>query len=279
MNLSDYEFGLFRDLARRSVGLHLPEIKRTLVASRLARRLRHYGLEGYLDYFRIVEKDPDEFRVMVDLLTTHTTRFFREPAHFSFLSDSVLQKMEAGVKLRCWCAACSTGEEAYSLAMLLDDRLGPERWSLLATDVSEPAVEQAGRGLFRMELAGDIPEYYLRRYGLKGVGTMQGWFSFEEGLRKNIQFQNLNLKQEYHFKEKFDFIFIRNVMMYFDRPTRAGIVTRLCQVLQPGGYLFTGSAESLHGISRDFATVHPSVYIKSGRERAVAQVLPEVAIQ
>ena len=264
--LTDHEFTYFRHLMRESVGLALSEDKKTLVSSRLAKRLRARGLTNYTEYLRLVKDDTQEFQRMVDLLTTHTTSFFREAEHFAYLGREYLAHLAPDVRVRVWCAACSTGEEAYCLGMVLQDRLGAGRWELIASDVSEPALDTARTGLYPLERTREIPAYYLKRFALRGRASQpaEGFFTFSDEIKAPISFRAVNLQESWHFQERFDIIFLRNVMIYFDQSTRHDLVRRMLAVLKPDGLMFSGHSESLFGISPKLRGVRPAVYRLAG---------------
>jgi chemotaxis protein methyltransferase CheR len=207
---------------------------------------------------------------MVDLLTTHTTSFFREAEHFAYLGRDYLSGLDPDARVRVWCAACSTGEEAYCLAMVLQDRLGADRWELVASDVSEPALNAARSGLYPLERSAEIPSYYLKRYALRGRASLpsEGFFTFSDEIKAPISFRMINLQEPWRFQERFDVIFLRNVMIYFEPETRHRLVRRMLDVLRPGGLMFSGHSESLFGISPELRGVRPAVYRREMEDRA-----------
>lgn len=259
--LSDNEFDRFSRLIYELAGIHLSSAKKALVSGRLGRRLRHYALGSYSDYYRLVTsgQEPAEQQVLVDLLTTNETYFFREPRHFDFLRDHILPRHRGG-EFRVWSAACSSGQEPYTLAMVLADRLGHGRWSLHATDISSQVLDKARRGVYTLAEARHIPADYLKRYCLKGVREQQGNFAIERRLREAVTFRQFNLNGEWDMPQKFDLIMLRNVMIYFERDTKARLVDRLANQLSPGGYLIVGHSETLNGVSERFRAVSPSIY-------------------
>lgn len=266
IQLTDEEFGLFQDLIYRLARISLSDQKKALVAGRLNRRLRHLGLPSFRSYYEYVNTraGASELQLMVDALTTNETSFFREPDHFHFLGKEILEKRQAhSPRVRIWSAACSSGEEPYSLAMVCHDRLGSERWQILATDISRTVLERAERGVYSITAAPRIPDYYLKKYALKGVGNMEGMFTFNDEIKNGIRFQSMNLADREPCEIQFDCIFLRNVMIYFDRETKSQIVRHMEDCLIDGGYLFIGHSESLHGLGSRLKTIRPSVYRKS----------------
>jgi chemotaxis protein methyltransferase CheR len=257
--ISDSEFILFRDLIYGLAGIHMPDTKKGLVSGRLGKRLRQLSLKSFRDYFARVREDAAERQVMVDLLTTNETYFFREPKHFDFLRGELLPRVGQR-ELRVWSAACSSGEEPYSLAMSLADTRGFGGWRILGTDISGRVLAAARRGVYPMEDAESIPKKYLGRFCLRGVRSQQGKFCIDERLRQRIEFRQLNLNGNWGAMERFHLVFLRNVMIYFNATTKAQLVERIAGQLEPGGHLVIGHSETLNGLTSRFAVVRPSVY-------------------
>jgi len=259
--ISDREFRQIRDFIYEVAGISLTDAKKALVCGRLGKRLRHYGLKKFSDYLRLVSggAHPEERQMMVDLLTTNETYFFREPRHFDYLREEILPRFR-GQPLRVWSAACSTGAEPYSLAMTLAGEHGGDNWHITATDISARVLETARRGLYTLAEASRIPPAYLHKYCLKGVRSQAGQFMIERRLREAIEFRPLNLNGPWTGLDRFHVIFLRNVMIYFDPPTKARLIERMARQLVPGGYLVVGHSESLNGIQGPLRTMVPSVY-------------------
>ncbi len=260
--ITDAEFGKFAKLLYECAGIHLSERKKVMLATRLHKRLRYYGFHSFGQYYRLVtdEAHADERQVMIDHLTTNETHFFREPAHFKFLADLLRDQKPEFCSV--WCAASSSGEEVYTLAMVLDDILGPERWALLGSDISSRVLKTARQGVYPEEDNHSIPERLLKKYCLKGRGEQSGRFAIDRSLKQNVELRQINLTQTLPTIGPFDLIFIRNVMIYFDAQTKARVVQRVLKALKPGGFIITSHSETLHGISPDIAMVKPSVYRK-----------------
>lgn len=260
--ISDGEYAAFQRLMLESAGIRLPENKRTLVKSRLAKRLRHLKLQNYTQYLQLLKDSQhlEEKQCAINLLTTNETYFFREPKHFDFLQKAVLPVEDR--PFRVWSAACSYGQEAYSIAMLLADRLGSRPWEIVATDISTTVLVKARLGHYSLEEARHIPEAYLRKYCLRGTGDFEGTFLVKKSLRDRIQFQHANLNGELPGKQRFDIIVLRNVMIYFNQEVKARLVSRLHDRLLPGGYFIIGHSETLNGINPGLAMVSPSIYHK-----------------
>lgn len=250
--ISDREFVLFRQLMREVAGVDLSDSKKHLVSGRLSRRLREHRLGSFSDYYQLVSRDPqgEEFQRMLDLLTTHETYFFREPRHFDYLARHVLPQLAGRRELRIWSAASSTGEEAYSLAMVLMDQLGPDaRWSIFASDISRDVLRRARRGIYPQQRVRDTPDDYVRRFCLRGIGSQQGSVRIAPEIRERVEFAQVNLNQPLAGLGEFDVIFLRNVLIYFDHETKRQIVHRLAAQLRRRGWLFVGHSETLNGLS------------------------------
>jgi chemotaxis protein methyltransferase CheR len=257
--LADSEFIQFQSLIFKLAGIHMNSTKRALVAGRLSRRLRHYNLLDYGEYLNIVINDESEQKIFVDLLTTNETYFFREQKHFDFLHH-YLQSYHQNHKLRIWSAACSTGEEPYSLAMMLADALEGKEWEILATDINRTVLEAAKAGRYPITAAEKIPRPYLCRYCLQGVREQAGWFLVAEELRARIDFQLLNLNAALPNVGLFDCIFLRNVMIYFNPDTKKQLIARLIRHIRPNGYLIVGHSETVSGVHPKLQLVRPSIY-------------------
>jgi chemotaxis protein methyltransferase CheR len=260
--LSDSEFADFQRMIFGIAGISMSPAKKALVAGRLAKRLKHHGLGSYREYFQMLSQQQDEMQMAVDLLTTNETYFFREPKHFDFLCDKVLPQHPGGRPFRVWSAACSSGEEPYTLAMLLADRLRSAPWEVFGSDISTQVLEKARRGLYPMDRARGIPPALLRTYCLKGIGSQEGQLLVDAALRKRVSFSQINLNEPLPDVGEFDVIFLRNVMIYFQAETKRQVVGRLLTKLRPGGYFIVGHSESLNGLAQKLESVAPSVYRK-----------------
>lgn len=262
--LRESEFEQFRALLYRIAGISLSSAKMSLVSSRLAKRLKHHGLADYGDYYRLItaRDGAPELQVAIDLLTTNETHFFREPKHFDFLRQRLASLRRPGHALRIWSAACSSGEEVYSIAMLLDEALGAAGWEVLGSDLSTQVLAKAGVGQYPMTRAAEMPRPYLNRYCLKGTGPQEGTLLIARALRDRVRFLQHNLTGAASGVGEFDVIFLRNVMIYFDRDTQRQVVRHLLPSLRRGGYLLIGHSESLTGITEELRQVAPAVYQK-----------------
>lgn len=262
--ITDQEFGLFQKLIHDIAGISMSPAKKPLISGRLAKRLAHHGATSYGDYFCILQKEgaQGELQIAVDLLTTNETYFFREHKHFDFLKNEVLTHYRPGRPFRVWSAACSSGQEPYTLAMVLADSLGDAPWEILASDISTRVLERARTGQYALEQAEKVPKHYLNRYCLKGVREQDGTFIVERALRSRITFSQINLNQSLPNVGGFDVIFLRNVMIYFDPETKRQVVGRLGSVLRKGGHMIVGHSESLNGVTESLTVVKPSIYRK-----------------
>ena len=252
----------FREISRtvyEVAGILLPKGKEGLVRARLAKRLRAVGVATYGAYLgRVRDAKSGELAEMIDALTTNKTNFFREPAHFEFLRRRVLPTLGAG-PLRFWSAGCSTGEEPYTLGMVLRDALpdlARRDVRILATDISRRVLTQARAGVYAQGPTSDVAPDVLRRHFTR---TADGW-EIAPAVRALVAFASLNLMGAWPMRGPFQAIFCRNVMIYFDRPTQQTLVQRYYDLLAPGGYLFVGHSESLSALEHGFSYVQPAVY-------------------
>jgi chemotaxis protein methyltransferase CheR len=275
--LSEREFSLFQALVEREAGIHLGPSKQALLVGRLSRRVRALGLGSFGAYYRHVTGEGAEAareRVrMLDCLCTHETHFFREAPHFDFLQQHVFPEWRARGRrwpLRVWSAGCSTGEEAYSLAMVLLAHFPPSSgWEVevLATDLSTWALGRAREALWPVEKAASIPRPLLRSFMLQGVRSQQGWMKAGPELREVMRFARVNLSDERTWPPgPFELIFCRNVLIYFGAEARTRTLEGLLQRLPSTGYLFLGHAESLTYSAERVRCVAPNVYRASRTE-------------
>ncbi|HEY6250355.1 MAG TPA: protein-glutamate O-methyltransferase CheR [Candidatus Angelobacter sp.] len=253
--LSRSVFLLFQELVHSESGIWLGEHKKMLLCGRLAKRLRQLDLSSFESYYSTVKHDPKERWAMLDLLTTNETHFFRDPQQFRHLEEEVIpewkREADAGKRprmLKIWSAGCSTGEEPYSILMVLLDHFSSDsRWSIrvLGTDISARVLNKAEQGQWPVEQAQEIPPPRLKRYMLKGLGHNDMWMQAKPELRDRLTFASLNLNSaEYNLKNKFDAVFCRNVLIYFSAASKAEVVRKLFCHLAPGGRLFLSPVES-----------------------------------
>jgi len=264
VTLKDNEFQQFQSWLHNTAGISLSPAKKALVAGRLSKRLKHYNLSSYGDYFRLItqKSEATELQVALDLLTTNETHFFREPKHFDYLRQQVLPKVQPGKTFRVWCAASSSGEEPYSIAMTLSDGLPSTPWEIIASDISLRVLEKAHSGHYSIARANTIPKPFLAKYCLKGTGAQEGTFLIETKLRSRVQFMQINLNAALPKIGEFDMIFLRNVMIYFDIDTKCQVVARMLPLLKPNGLFIVSHSESLNGVTDNLKLISPSIYRK-----------------
>lgn len=261
-SITDQEFSRFQRLLYDIAGIQLSAAKKPLLCGRLAKRLREHGLESYGEYFELLgsKRQPQELQIAVDLLTTNETYFFREPKHFDFLRKWAAERR--GKTVRIWSAACSSGEEPYTIAMVLADVLGDGPWEILASDLSTRVLEKASRGQYDLQRTSGIPKASLSKYCLRGTGPHEGTLLIAKELRQRVQFRHVNLNQPLPQVGEFDIIFLRNVMIYFDADMKRRVVGNLSERLKSGGYLIIGHSESLNGITSALRADVPTLYRK-----------------
>ena len=264
-DLSDTQFQDVSQLVYRMAGIHLKENKKALVRSRLMKRLRSLGLPSFHDYMALLNSDQgrDELDSMIDAITTNKTGFFREKAHFEFLADEVLPKL--GTRMRFWSAACSSGQEPYTLAIQLRESLpNIDRMDVkvLATDISAQMLAKARRGVYPPKEISAIPGTLLHKYFIRSRGPGGEEYRVKEELRRLVTVGTVNLMASWPMRGPFDVIFCRNVMIYFDKPTQQRLVNRFWNLLASGGYLFVGHSEGLSAIEHRFRYIRPAVYLK-----------------
>ena len=267
--LSDRELDRIIDLAHRACGIDLSKGKRELIQARLSKKIRQGKFASFRHYYEHVTSDRtgEELIALLDALTTNFTSFLREPAHFEFLRKSILPSLDGPVRI--WSAACSTGEEPYTIAMSLLDELGEpddaaaKRVRVLASDISPRALAIAERGVYEAERFRDFPLDWRGKFLLRGADSAAGWYRIKPAVRRLVEFRRVNLIEPFPASPAFQVIFCRNVMIYFDRETRTRLVNRLASFLEPGGYLLIGHSESLTGIPHPYQYIQPAVYRRS----------------
>ena len=260
-DLSVDDFNRARRIAYERAGLAIPDGKEGLVRARLGKRLRDRNVTTFGAYLDLVEleRGGEELTALIDLLTTNKTDFFREPAHFDFLVDQIVPVyLSTGLQLRIWSAGCSSGEEAYTLAIVLREALPAGfDFRILATDISTRVVAMAKKGVYSApQLAGVSAERRARWF----APTPDGGAIVRPELRASISFAHLNLMAPWSMAGPFDAIFCRNVMIYFNKPTVTTLVRRFHDLLSHGGHLFVGHAESLTAIEHEYRYIQPAVY-------------------
>lgn len=255
--LSNEEFNAIRKLVYGTIGVNLTEAKKTLTVSRLNKRLKELRINSYAKYIDFLKNNPGEMEHLFNLITTNVTKFFREYHHFEYLEKTFLPQLEkyadAGYhkkNIRVWSAGCSTGEEPYTIAMVLNEYFSQKKsWKikLLASDINTQTLEKAKAGIYSYKEVGDIPYGLLKKYFKLGIGENQGKFKVKEVLQRYVTFQQINLTgpQPYPINEPLDIIFCRNVFIYFDKQTQNNVLMRFYKHLKPGGILCLGHSESI----------------------------------
>lgn len=276
-DLTDDTFEQIRRVVDRESGIHLSPAKKALVTGRLMPRLRALGLPDFPQYVKLALRDDGERARMIDRITTNETSFFREPWQFDFLVGTAIPRwrneQRAGLRprrVRVWSAGCSTGEEPFSVAMTLLSELEPEGWQIeiLATDISHRVLESAAAATWRDRRRDEIPTELLHRFMLRGVGSQVGHIRAKDELRRVIRFGWANLTGEtFPTIGTFDLVLCRNVLIYFARDTKVKVVERLADHVSVGGYLFSGHAESLQGLSPRVRTLAPTIHLRTDQER------------
>lgn len=275
--ITDREFALFQSLIYEQAGIHLRPVKKALLVGRVSRRLRQLGLDSFLKYHRYLKEEPKEIVKLLDLICTNETQFFREPKQFEYLEDVIIPRWiemaKAGKRsrhIRIWSAGCSTGEEPYSIAMMLLYRLRPEdgwKIDIIASDLSTKVLDIARSGVWPIERSEHIPKKLLKKFMLRGVGPSDGVMKARPELARTINFRRVNLNSDrYPFHGLFDLVFCRNVLIYFDAASKKKVVEKLLDRMAFDGYLFLGHSEGLNGTVDQVRTVIPNVYSKADSE-------------
>jgi chemotaxis protein methyltransferase CheR len=265
--LTDHELRAIVAIVYEKSGITLHDGKRELVAARLQKRLRQLGLSSYKDYLTRLKQDGSggELTILLDAIATNHTSFFREPQHFDLLRDEVVPALGARARpagIEIWCAASSSGEEPVTIAMTLLEA-GLDRFRLLASDLSTKVLAIARRGVYKMDRVEGVPPALLRKYFERGLGEQAGLARVAPEVRRRIEYRALNLIAMDRLDRTFDFIFCRNVMIYFDKTVQQRVVSMLEDHLAPGGHLFISHSESLNGITHGMRWVAPAVYRRS----------------
>ncbi|HHO0144574.1 TPA: CheR family methyltransferase [Providencia stuartii] len=261
--LTDEEFGRVCRFFHKKSGIVLTMNKKSMVYNRLLKRLRDCNVNNFSEYLRMLEREPlhPEWQAFVNALTTNLTAFFREPHHFVTLADFVRSRKSSNINI--WCAASSTGEEPYSIAMTLSDVLGSQAVNakVIASDIDTEVLSKAKQGVYRIEELKALSALQRQRYFMKGVGDFEGYARVKQTLRQMIEFRYLNLSDsDWQLQHRFDAIFCRNVMIYFDKDTQIKLLERFAPLLKPDGLLFIGHSENLSQLSQRFVIKGQTVY-------------------
>ncbi len=271
VDLSDHEFGLFSRLIHEKAGINIQAHKKALVKGRLVKRLRSLGFKSFKQYYdyTVHDKTGDEITTMLDEISTNVTQFFREIHHFDFMRDEVIPELKSRVKnrsldkVRVWSAACSSGEEVWSLIMTFLEsfpEIADRDLMILGSDISTKVLALAEAGVYPNEKVDALQKVFKLRYFESAGDDKQ---RIKDTIRKHSLFRRINLlSKEFPFKNPLDVIFCRNVMIYFDKTTQQTLVSKFYNHLREGGYLFLGHSEGLTGVKHDFRYIQPSVYRK-----------------
>ncbi len=277
VNLSDKDFRRLSEFIQDECGIRMPESKKVLLESRLQKRLRRLGLSSfseYCDYLFSPRGIENEVIHMIDVVTTNKTDFYREPRHFEYLVrmalPELMTKYGSGINknLMLWSAGCATGEEPYTLAMVLSEfaKKSPGlnfRYLILATDISTRALEKARTGIYEEDRVAPVPPEMKKKYLLRGKNKSRGLVRIVPELRNLVKFRRLNfIEEDFNMREYMDIIFCRNVIIYFDRHTQEMLLNKFCRRLCAGGYLFIGHSETLNGLNLPLVQIEPTVYRK-----------------
>ena len=274
MVATEGEFKLFRDLIHAHTGIALGPHKRTLLQARLAKRLRTLRLTSFTEYHRHLEQDPtgEELTHCLNAITTNKTEFFREGHHFRYLTEELVPALRTrsartgNRSVRVWSAGCSTGEEPYTIGITLLEALGGTRgWDLriLASDIDTEVLDRAAAGVYSLEQVAAVPRPLLARYFLRGVGERAGLVSVRPELRALVRFRRINfLEDPWPIRTRFDAIFCRNVLIYFDRPTQQRLLERFVGLLKGDSVLFLGHSENIHGLVTGLDHIGNTIYLR-----------------
>jgi chemotaxis protein methyltransferase CheR len=275
--LSHKDFLRLSHFIHAEFGIKMPEAKKVMLQSRLLKRLRMLGMQSFGEYCAYLFSPrgrESELHQFIDVVTTNKTDFFREPAHFEFLVRTALPEIMAsrgaGIwnKLMVWSAGCSTGEEPYTLAMIISEFAEHYpgfafNWSILATDISTLVLKKAATAVYEAEKVKHLPELFKKKYLLKSKDASKGLVRIVPELRKMVRVRTLNfLDEDLGLREMMDIIFCRNVIIYFDKSTQSQLLSKFCKQLVPGGYIFMGHSETLQGLDVALVPVAPTVYRK-----------------
>jgi chemotaxis protein methyltransferase CheR len=274
--MSNGDFNRLSEFIHDSCGIKITPAKKVMLESRLAKRLKNLGMGSFRDYFEYLFSPngmQNELVHMIDVVTTNKTDFFREPAHFSYLVEKAvpglinLHDAGTGRVLSLWSAGCSTGEEPYTIAMVLNElkeKYREFRYMVLATDISTKVLDIAKLGIYSEDAVGPVPDPLKKKYLMRGKDSLQGMIRIVPELRERVKFRRLNFMEgDFGMREPMDIIFCRNVIIYFDRITQEKLLKRFCGHLLPGGYVFMGHSETLQRMDLPLVPVAPTVYRKN----------------
>lgn len=254
------DFARVRGFIYRHCGIDLTDTKKVMVTGRLRKQLNTLNINSFSEYLDYIQQpgNQQELQNMIDILTTNETYFFREPEHFVFLEELIKKHPEHCYNI--WSAASSSGEELYSISMVLADFCRAKDWRVLGSDLSTRVLQKAKVGHYTMDRHEGISQQRLQKYCLKGIGNQQGSFLINPELKKHTEFKVFNLLKPNPSNELFDIIFLRNVMIYFDKESKQKVLTNVLTHLRKGGYLFISHTESLFNTEHSLKTIRPSIF-------------------
>lgn len=260
IELKDKEFDLFQKFIFKEIGISLDNSKKILVKNRLSKQLRYYDLNSFSNYYRLIQINSEEKTKMLNLITTNETYFFRENKHFIFIEKEVALRFE-NKKIRVWSAASSIGAEAYSIAMLLDDL--ELDYEIIASDINTEVIKKANIGLYPIKMMEKIPQRLKLKYCLKGKREHEGWFLVDRCLIEKMRFEKRNLLEKQLDLGKFDIVFLRNVLIYFNMDMKEKILMNIINNLKVGSFLILSLTEHLYDIEKyKLKKIHNSIFQK-----------------
>ncbi len=268
--IGDREFSRLSAFIEEEVGIKLPPVKRTLLESRLQKRLKLLNIPTFKEYVDFVFNTPqgeEEIIEMIDAITTNKTDFMREPAHFEFMLHTALPEIvKTRREIKLWSVACSTGPEPYNMAMFMEEFIekhGPLDYSITATDISPSVLEKAKKAIYPIREIDVVSDAFKKKYFMRGKGENSSFVRVKPFIRNRVRFREINLKKEqYGLKDHYDIVFCRNVLIYFSKANQTDVIRRLVNHMTPHSYLFLGHSESLAGMRSNLETVGSSVYLK-----------------
>ncbi len=262
--INDYEFLKLKELIYNFSGIFIEKDKKEFIQNKLNSHLHLLHFDSFTKYFYYLLKTPEELQIMINKITTNQTYFFREQKHYDFLEE-ILKKLESKRVFNCWSAASSSGEEAYSCAMLIGNVLNKSshRWEVVLSDINNEMLDKAKQAKYILSEAKKIPENFFNLYCNFDKNTDKHHFYIKSNLKRQMQFKLINLTHKLPKDlEEFDVIFLRNIIIYFDKPTRKKVVENVIEKLKKNGYLFMGHSESLFNITSKVRLIEPSIYQK-----------------
>lgn len=263
LHFTDEDFRIVRELLYDRTGIALTAVKNHMAYARLAKHVRRLGVRRFSDYLALLrsEEGAGEWEHFINALTTNLTSFFREAHHFDMLGQHAQQHASSGEPYRVWSSASSTGEEPYSIAMTLDPLLRAGNYQIVASDIDTHVLQKAATGVYALERIAKLSDSQLKQFFLRGKGVNEGMVKIKSGLMRHMEFRQINLvDRSWPAIGQFDVIFCRNVLIYFDKPTQAGILEHFAQYLKPHGLLLLGHSENIQHITETFTPCGKTAY-------------------